>query len=1621
MRKTLITLVLSLTLLALTAGAERVVIDDAINDIEVKVLESNDSRTVIQFDIGAFEKEAVNIDGEAYYKIQCGNEGAMLDEGAPELPMVCRSIIIPDNAQMTVNILSSQYVEYNNTPVCPSKGSLLRTVNPDDIPYTFGDAYSTHGYYPADLAHISDPFIFRDYRGTVARLNLFQYNHNEKILRVYNSVTVELLNIGPGQINVISRRGDDIPLDPTFEQIYQRRFINHGETKNRYPAVEETGEILIITADAFHSTVTPLVEWKLQKGIKTTVVDVSTIGNTSTQIYNYIDAFYDSHNLGYVLLIGDAAQIAVPYDEGDSDPYYSKVDGSDNWPDIFVGRLSAENTTDLETQVERVINYEKTPYGTAWYQKATGVASTQGTGDDGEYDHEHLNNIRDDLLAYGYTEVDQIYGTSATAAMVTTALNNGRGLVNYTGHGSTTSWSTTGFNVSNVNSLTNDNMLPFIFSVACVNGNFNGHTCFAEAWLRATNSGVPTGAIATYMSSINQSWSEPMEAQDEANYLIVNEAKTTVGGICYNGACKMMETYGLSGTSIRMFKTWHIFGDPSVMVYTKNPAAMSVSHASSIPADATGFEVTVSGVEGALCALYYDGTLYGSAYTNAGGVASITIDGSLPESSDISLTVTAFNKDPYITTVPVESELVINSIMPNPNSLDIDPSTIIYVSFSTAVNASTMNSNSFKVIGKTTGQYSGVITNLSGGIFFSFDSDEDFKSGEEITVVMTDDIMTSGGTPLENGYSWSFIVENCGYADFGGAYNYNSEYRPFEITMADYNDDGYLDVATCSKANDNIAVLLNNGSGAFPTYTASPEGAYNVDPQKIHSADFNNDGDIDLVTANRGNSTLTVYLNDGTGHFPEYSFVTTDIDYDPFDCYPADINHDGNMDVVVVIIDYSHYEMKVFPGNGDGSFGYPMYAFTFSSSHNPMSSCAADLNNDGYMDLVYGDYNRDEVTVYLSNGTGSFIPTPGEYDVVEHPMDLGIADFDGDGYQDIATCGYYGDVSILINQQDGTFCTATTVPLTGSLTSLMVTNFDDDGDIDLAVAIEGDYAAVLYNDGSGAFGSADIMSVGDNPRGIFAGDIDGDGSADIVTANQYGNNISVIKNNSLPAAPGLLSPANGQRFPRNSQITLQCSTVPTATIYSFEIDDDPAFGSPQTSGLHFSPQWVVSPTLSTAGTYYWRVRVANACGYGNYSATRTLVVYTTGGGSSCPVLFSYDGNEFVAENPLLTACEKSGYADVVTDYYHVTGEVAPVNGKITFLLKEMEEEITYLEDFELITVDHSAESGIGCSVDGNIFTYESSVAPISVVDAEGVDWTETVANTDGNTFASMVSGELFVTFPNMHSSAGINVNPVAKSACPYEPPVDPPKAGVYDYKPSSMVIEQMDENGQWVLLSDVPSRESAATSFIMSDPVSAGDADNITIRISWEGSFSTDEIRQYIPSDEMPIVKNWTADNFRLDLLNPPAKSWIGFESSGILELRKHESITFAFDVDEMIDPSMTRDYIVRAVGRYHPDYSVFTHLTPNKFQLYDNYPNPFNPETRICYDLPAAAQVNIEVINILGRHVATLVDNSQPAGHYEVIWNGRDDNNREVSSGIYLYRISAGDFTGSKKMILQK
>jgi hypothetical protein len=127
--------------------------------------------------------------------------------------------------------------------------------------------------------------------------------------------------------------------------------------------------------------------------------------------------------------------------------------------------------------------------------------------------------------------------------------------------------------------------------------------------------------------------------------------------------------------------------------------------------------------------------------------------------------------------------------------------------------------------------------------------------------------------------------------------------------------------------------------------------------------------------------------------------------------------------------------------------------------------------------------------------------------------------------------------------------------------------------------------------------------------------------------------------------------------------------------------------------------------------------------------------------------------------------------------------------------------------------------------------------------------------------------------------------------------------------------------------------------------------------------------------------------------------------------------------------PATSYEFSTEAGIPYYPVFGkgalevrdVNTPATPKVFSLSQNYPNPFNPKTVIRFGLPKDSWVNLDIYNVLGQRVKTLVDERLNAGMKEVEWDGKDDKGFEVSSGIYFYKIKAGDFSDIKKMVMLK
>lgn len=652
-------------------------------------------QTMVEFnhELEPFVRNSVEINGKDFHNFGISHKVLTSDAGAPAVPFFSQAVMISKKGNVSYEVVHDGYYDIDNIEIAPSKGDLKRNVNPDTVPYTFGAVYNQDAFYPGELSTISSPFILRDTRGITVSLYPYQYNPVQKKLRVYNNLRVVVTtNSSQNGINEIQKANNFHSF--IFQDIYTHLYLNPGEEPT-YSTVSEKGSMLIITDASYASELSRFIDWKNQSGIKTTVVTTAETGYTDTAIKSYIENYYtENPDLVFVLLAGDSDKVASHtygssgWEELWSDSYYGQIEGGNNdfYPELLVGRLSG-NKDEIGVMVDRILEYEKNPMQGEWMKNALGIGSNegQGYGNDGEADYQHLRNIRTQLQEFGYGDVYEFYqgsqgGADApgepTPTMINNAMNEGVGLFNYTGHGWLDGMATGNYTSNDVLNAENNGKYPFVVSVACNNGTFVGETTIGEVFLRATNDGSPSGAIAFAGSSILMSWAPPMATQDEMTNILTeiydNHRNVTVGGLFYNSQISMLSEYNSNATAKEVMQTWILFGDPSTMFRYDVTQNIVAEHADMIAANATEFQITGCNADGGTATLSQDGVILGKAEIYGGEATielttSIDAEGSLPV-----ITITKQNYKPYQDEIEMgvmgvqDSDLNSISIYPNP-------------------------------------------------------------------------------------------------------------------------------------------------------------------------------------------------------------------------------------------------------------------------------------------------------------------------------------------------------------------------------------------------------------------------------------------------------------------------------------------------------------------------------------------------------------------------------------------------------------------------------------------------------------------------------------------------------------------------------------------------------------------------------------------------------------------------------------------------------------------------------------------------------------------------------------------------------------------------------------------
>ncbi len=300
---------------------------------------------------------------------------------------------------------------------------------------------------------------------------------------------------------------------------------------------------------------------------------------------------------------------------------------------------------------------------------------------------------------------------------------------------------------------------------------------------------------------------------------------------------------------------------------------------------------------------------------------------------------------------------------------------------------------------------------------------------------------------------------------------------------------------------------VNPTTGAVTVTNAHVGGTYTVTVRAVSSNGGTATRTFTLTVSNTANC-----LSSNSGFSPAIGSPVP-VGLAPYRLAAGDFNGDGRQDLVAM--NFNSNNVSVMLGNGSGGFseatGSPILTGT-----SPTAAAVGDFNGDGRQDLAVANNGSNNVTILLGNGSGGFTLAPGSpVGGVTQPRAIAMSDFNSDGYQDLVVANLSPNVSILLGNGSGGFSAAAGSPVAvGNLPSAVTTgDFDGDGKPDLAVTnAASNTVTILLGSGTGGFTQpvGSPITVGNYPDAVTAGDFNGDGQQDLAVGNFNSNSVTIL-------------------------------------------------------------------------------------------------------------------------------------------------------------------------------------------------------------------------------------------------------------------------------------------------------------------------------------------------------------------------------------------------------------------------------------------------------------------------------------------------------------------------------
>ena len=1548
----------------------------------VDLLDSGFDGATLTFEFPGLVAEEVETKGGAFTRLEIPGYYHMDAVGLPRLPVVREYLEVPHGSNPRLTVVSAEYVDTTlaelglSEPVEPAQPSIVKLPGAREAARFAIDrgAYAENGFGPDVAASLAQSGQIRAHRYVEVEIYPVQYNPADGSIRYLTSI--ELRVDFDGADAGATRAALDRYASPDFDAFAKKHFLNARDFRTR--ALTLPIGYLVITYDDYYEEIETYAGLRHRLGYETTVTKLSEIpgGTTATDIQDYIKNAYTTWATPptFVLLVGDTGQ--MPYFSGTTgtngcDLYYACMDEGDDWhPDLYVGRFSCDSEADVTLLANKSTKYVRFALSSTpedWADECTFMASSDNyTVSEGTHNYVIENWVE----PAGYDVINKRYSVtySATTQQCIDDINAGISMLTYSGHGSTNSWADgPPMSASQVQALTNVDMLPMVQSYACITGSFSS-ACFGETWTCADNGGV------LFLGASNNSlWTEDDVMEKAVYEAWFGNDYTWVRGMFNEGLWAVDQS---STTYDRYYyEMYTVFGDPALDPWTAVPGELDVTYASAFPVGGDVFSIDVGTtsrdpVENALVCLHMDGQVYETAYTDANGHADITLTTPPEDVGMMDVWVSKHNLVPYSGAVEVIVPVTYTIV---PSSVPINKATAVTA---TVWDSAGMPLPDVEIEVDGWGIEALVeTTDAAGEAHFTVAA----PYGEDLTIVGSELSQSyncfEDVIPVTGAVALTTPDIDASVPSIGLSGSLTPHYEGL-ISGTAVNDEFTLYAVGCG-----LDESASSGMSSVAEITATPTstGTVNAAIAKAGYEIYLEDIGVEVVY---GQLAGEVYESEraevegarvkGYAAGADTSLVEPVFSVLSGTGGAYSVEDDlevGYYDVYVLKFGYEPYYEEVFVQYGANDADFYL---EFAPS-GVVSGYVTETGTGVPLEASVKVYRSDNMELYAEVTSDTLL---GGYYEVELPYFNYMMNVRAYHHipesRAISVSGPLSEdfvldttlANILVIDDPATARETFKVDKTGAVLDVWKGSTDR---VRSASQISADLVELGYDVTEETVSTTDpgtwmdydflVSSSGDNTSPVASG------SYRTALEDYVANGGKLIVEGGEVAYDSQAYPG----YPTFCENVLHVLDWEHDSSGNLTVYDS---GHPVTTFPNVLTG--VTFTYENYGDQDASIPTSDAvmvCAWSSYSGSSSVIVYDDNPDPASGQIVFFEFDYLAGES----AGVKALLENAVT--YLMTQEAVPTGAMSGQVCLEGMGDHSGIK----VTVypggnyDHTDASGY-FEIEG---LYTETYSAESSKDGWSTGVVDGISVIEGQT----TGGVTMLLYP---------VTEAEECSAPSLAIPDNTPAGVTD------TFTMLDD----LSITDIEVYVDVTHTYIGDLYVELTSPSSTTVRLHNGSGSSSDNIVGWYDTD--------------LTVDGPGALSdFSGEQSAGEWELWVSDNAG--------LDTGTLNEWCVHVYSASSTDVPEGDGLTPSRYVLEGISPNPFNPVTEVSYGAPGAGHVSVRVYDVSGRLVRTLVDGEVGAGYHTAVWDGRDDRGVDVASGVYFCRMSAESYRATAKMVLLK